>query len=80
MLAGVGEGPQEGAIDGHNVGIGPEPFMFASDFPHEIALDNCMEEIDEILERDDLLPEHKPLLLGENARRFYKLPVAALSS
>jgi hypothetical protein len=43
-------------------------------------MDNCMEEIDEILERDDLRPEHKPLLLGENARRFYKLPVAALSS
>jgi predicted TIM-barrel fold metal-dependent hydrolase len=60
--------------------IGPEPFMFASDFPHEIAMDNCMEEIDEILERDDLRPEHKPMLLGENARRFYRLPVAALSS
>jgi predicted TIM-barrel fold metal-dependent hydrolase len=60
--------------------VGPEPFMFASDFPHEIALDNCMEEIDEIVEREDLRPEHKPLLLGDNARRFYKLPVAAAVS
>jgi hypothetical protein len=31
--------------------LGPKPFMFASDFPHEISLGNCMEEIDEILER-----------------------------
>ena len=52
--------------------------MFASDFPHEIAMDNCMEEIDEILERDDLRPEHKPLLLGENARRFYKFRSGSL--
>src|SRR3954469_5620673 len=58
--------------------VGPRPFMFASDFPHEIAMDNCMEEIDEILERDDLPPEHKQAILGDNARRFYRpLPVAA---
>jgi predicted TIM-barrel fold metal-dependent hydrolase len=54
--------------------IGPQPFMFASDFPHEITLDNCMEEIHEIEERDDLKDEHKDLILGDNARRFYQLP------
>jgi predicted TIM-barrel fold metal-dependent hydrolase len=47
--------------------------MFASDFPHEITMDNCMEEIHEILGREDLKEEHKSLILGENARRFYKL-------
>ncbi len=60
--------------------VGPEPFMFASDFPHEIALDNCREEIEEIEERDDLRPEHKPLLLGENARRFYQIGVGAATA
>jgi predicted TIM-barrel fold metal-dependent hydrolase len=45
--------------------VGPETFMFASDFPHEISMDNCMEEIDEILERSDLADEHK----GANSRR-----------
>jgi predicted TIM-barrel fold metal-dependent hydrolase len=60
--------------------VGPEPFMFASDFPHEIALDNCMEEIEEIEERDDLRAEHKPLLLGENARRFYQVGVGVAAS
>jgi predicted TIM-barrel fold metal-dependent hydrolase len=52
--------------------LGPKPFMFASDFPHEISLDNCMEEIDEIVERKDLKAEHKEAILGDNARRFYK--------
>ena len=47
--------------------------MFASDFPHEISLDNCMEEIDEIVERGDLKSEHKAAILGANARRFYKI-------
>lgn len=53
--------------------IGHEPFMFASDFPHEITLDNCMEEINEIVERDDIKEEHKSAILGENARKFYKI-------
>ena len=53
--------------------IGPGPFMFASDFPHEISIANCREEIDEILERPDLPEEHKQAILADNARRFYKL-------
>jgi predicted TIM-barrel fold metal-dependent hydrolase len=53
--------------------VGPEPFMFASDFPHEISLDNCLEEIKEIVERHDLRNEHKDAILGVNARRFYKI-------
>ncbi|HEU4345738.1 MAG TPA: amidohydrolase family protein [Candidatus Binatia bacterium] len=52
--------------------VGPNPFMFASDFPHEISIDNCMEEIDEILERKDLQSDHKAAILGDNARRFYR--------
>jgi predicted TIM-barrel fold metal-dependent hydrolase len=53
--------------------VGPEPFMFASDFPHEISLDNCLEEIKEIAERHDLRDEHKDAILGANARRFYNI-------
>jgi predicted TIM-barrel fold metal-dependent hydrolase len=53
--------------------VGAESFMFASDFPHEITLDNCMEEIDEILERNDLQDDHKTAILGNNARRFYQI-------
>jgi predicted TIM-barrel fold metal-dependent hydrolase len=53
--------------------VGPEPFMFASDFPHEISLDNCSEEIEEIIARRDLREEPKAAILGDNARRFYKI-------
>ena len=53
--------------------VGHGPFMFASDFPHEITPDDCMREVTEILEREDLADEHKRAILGENARRFYKL-------
>ncbi len=61
--------------DGHVIERdgGVNSVVFASDFPHEITMDNCMEEIDEILERDDLKEEHKLAILGENARRFYKM-------
>lgn len=47
--------------------------MFASDFPHEITMDNCMEEINEILEREELEEEAKKAILGRNARKFYKI-------
>jgi predicted TIM-barrel fold metal-dependent hydrolase len=47
--------------------------MFASDFPHEISLGNCMEEINEIVERNDLRTDHKAAILGGNARQFYKI-------
>ena len=53
--------------------IGPEPLMFASDFPHEITLGNCMEEIDEILQRKDIRDEHKTAILGDNVRNFYQI-------
>jgi predicted TIM-barrel fold metal-dependent hydrolase len=52
--------------------VGSKPFMFASDFPHEISISNCKEEIDEILEREDLKAEHKASILGGNARLFYE--------
>jgi len=51
--------------------VGPQPFMFASDFPHEITIANCMDEIHEILERPDLTQDDKAAILGGNARRFY---------
>ena len=54
--------------------VGPDPFMFASDFPHEITMDNCMEEINEIVEREDIKEEHKMLILRENARHMYGEP------
>ncbi len=53
--------------------IGPQPCMFASDFPHEIPMEEARHEIDEIEQRQDISSEHKKLILGENAKRFYKI-------
>ena len=53
--------------------VGPHPFMFASDFPHEVTMDNCKHEIDEILERPDLHADHKMAIMRDNARRCYNL-------
>lgn len=53
--------------------IGPQACMFASDFPHEITMDSAMDEINEIEERKDINDKHKEMILGENARKFYKI-------
>ena len=47
--------------------------MFASEFPHEIAMEDALHEINEILERKDINDKHKAMILGENAKRFYNL-------
>ena len=53
--------------------IGPQACMFASDFPHEIPMEEARHEIDEIEQRQDISGEHKKLILGDNAKRFYKI-------
>jgi predicted TIM-barrel fold metal-dependent hydrolase len=48
--------------------IGPQSCVFASDFPHEIAMEDALHEINEILERKDINDKHKAMILGENAK------------
>ncbi|MGH7906776.1 MAG: amidohydrolase family protein [Candidatus Binataceae bacterium] len=52
--------------------LGSGPFLFSSDFPHEVDAKLCREEIDEIAESamDD---SDKRAILYDNARRFYNL-------
>ena len=52
-------------------GIGPQRYVFASEFPHEIAMEDALREIIEILGRRDINDKHKAMILGENAKRFY---------
>jgi predicted TIM-barrel fold metal-dependent hydrolase len=55
---------------------GREPFLFGSDFPHEVFdAKKCRHEIDELLERDDLAQADKEAALGANALRFYRPPL-----
>ena len=51
---------------------GREPFLFASDYPHEsFNAQTCRREIDELLEREDLTEDDKAAVLAGNAKRFY---------
>jgi len=53
---------------------GHDPFLFASDFPHEIFdAATCRHEIDELLSREDLSQKDKEAVLGGNAMRLYRL-------
>jgi len=54
--------------------LGAEPFLFASDFPHEIGLEECRQEIEEIWKRRGLSLNDKKSILAGNARKFYGLP------
>lgn len=53
--------------------VGNKPFMFSSDFPHEVNNDYCRHEIEEILEHPSLSEDDKHAVLHQNAERFYAL-------
>lgn len=53
--------------------VGIECFAYASDYPHEVDLTAAIHEIDEVAERDDLTGAQKQAVLGDNARRFFKV-------
>ena len=53
--------------------IGIDAFAYASDYPHEVDLPAAIHEIEEVAERPDLSPADKQAVLGENARRFFRL-------
>lgn len=48
-------------------------FAYASDYPHEVDFLAAQKEIEEMAERPDLSREEKQAILGENAKRFFKL-------
>ncbi|HEX3247215.1 MAG TPA: amidohydrolase family protein [Chloroflexota bacterium] len=53
--------------------VGHKPFMFSSDFPHEVNNVFCKEEIEELEENVELSDADKAAILGGNARLFYQL-------
>ena len=55
--------------------VGNKPFLYSSDFPHEVTNETCKEEIGELLENEDLRWEDKEAILCKNAERFYSLGV-----
>jgi uncharacterized protein len=63
--------------DDHGLGYavreaGNEPFVFATDFPHEsFDAHSCRIELRHIQNREDLTFDDKQAVLGRNAQRFY---------
>lgn len=57
--------------------VGNGPFVFASDFPHEVSAADCRHEIAEIVESEELTEADKAAILGENAMRLYGVSVEA---
>jgi predicted TIM-barrel fold metal-dependent hydrolase len=53
--------------------VGNGPFLYSSDFPHEVNNETCREEIEELLENDALTQADKEAILSRNAERFYHL-------
>ena len=52
--------------------FGCTPFMFSSDFPHEVSAESCRKELEE-LDELDLDLQAKRLLRGGTAKKFYRL-------
>jgi uncharacterized protein len=57
--------------------LGPEAFVFSSDFPHEVNVETCKHEVEEVLENDALSGAAKQAIFFENAVRFYGLKLSA---
>jgi len=53
--------------------VGNQPFIFSSDFPHEVNNETCKHEIGELLENSRLAADDKEAILHRNAERFYGL-------
>ena len=51
--------------------VGNMPFLYSSDFPHEVTRDSCIEELNELRENEELNAADKEAILHKNSRRFY---------
>ena len=55
--------------------VGNSPFLYSSDFPHEVTNESCKHDLGELMESDEITAEDKAAMLYKNAERFYRLPL-----
>ncbi len=53
--------------------VGPDPWVWSSDFPHEVTIETCALEIRELVENDDVPDDALEAVLWRNASRLYGL-------
>ena len=63
----------ESTLDQAITAIGNKPFIFSSDFPHEVNNERCKHELKEIIRNKHLTDDDKQALLHGNAERLYGL-------
>jgi len=51
--------------------VGNKPFVYSSDFPHEVNNETCAENIRELQESTELSVDDKQAILYRNGERFY---------
>jgi predicted TIM-barrel fold metal-dependent hydrolase len=51
--------------------VGADPFMYSTDFPHEVNAETCKEELAELIENDALSDVEREAILHRNAEEFY---------
>jgi predicted TIM-barrel fold metal-dependent hydrolase len=52
---------------------GNKPYVFSTDYPHEVDADTCKHELQELLENRNLTQDDKDAILFRNSQRFYQL-------
>jgi uncharacterized protein len=57
--------------------VGAQPFVFSSDYPHEVNTEICRHEIEELLENEEISRADQEAILYHNAAKLYNIPVAA---
>jgi predicted TIM-barrel fold metal-dependent hydrolase len=57
--------------------VGAGPFVFSSDYPHEVNTEICRHEIGELLENPDITQADKEAILYHNAAKLYNIKVPA---
>ena len=53
--------------------VGNSPFIYSSDFPHEVNNEFCKHELEEVMENPELTADDKAAVLYKNGQRFYNL-------
>jgi predicted TIM-barrel fold metal-dependent hydrolase len=56
--------------------LGCNPFLFSSDYPHEVNAEMCKHELDEIMESKEISDKDKELILHGNAEKLYRPKVS----
>jgi predicted TIM-barrel fold metal-dependent hydrolase len=55
---------------------GNKPYLFSTDYPHEVDAETCKHELAELRENTQLSQADKEAILFGNAQRFYQLSLS----